>query len=151
MFRGAQQITLDSKGRVMVPARVRSALEKYGQPQLVVTIDLAEACLLAYPMSQWESIEAKLLALPNLDAQTRQFQRLLLGHATEIEIDAQGRILLPTILCEYAKLDKDVIILGQGHKFELWDAAHWQKRREAWIRAGVNSNELTEVLKEISL
>ncbi len=151
MFRGAQQVTLDSKGRVMVPARVRSALEEYGKTTLVATIDVAEACLLVYPLSQWEGIEAKLLALPNLDGQTRQLQRLLLGHASEIEPDAQGRILLPSLLCEYAKLNKDVILLGQGHKFELWDAAHWQKRRQAWIRAGVNGDELTEVLKEISL
>lgn len=151
MFRGAQQVTMDAKGRVMVPARMRQVLAAHTQQPIVVTIDVSEQCLLAYPMNAWESIEQALLALPNLDTTTRQLQRLILGHATEIDLDSQGRILIPSLLVDYAKLTKDVILLGQGNKFEIWDGDHWQKRRQAWLKNGMKNQDLTEVLKGVSL
>lgn len=151
MFRGAQQVTMDAKGRIMLPARLRQILDAFPNQQLVVTIDVAEQSLLAYPIKAWEAIEAALLALPNLDPQTRQIQRLILGHATELIPDAQGRVLIPALLNEYAKLSKNVILLGQGNKFELWDASHWQKRRETWLKSGVKLDDLSDVLKGVSL
>lgn len=151
MFRGAQQVTMDTKGRIMLPARLRQILDAHGNQQLVVTIDVMEQCLLAYPVKAWESIESALLALPNLDPQTRQIQRLILGHATELAPDAQGRILIPGLLNEYAKLSKNVILLGQGNKFELWDAGHWHKRSQDWLKSGVQLDDLSDVLKGVSL
>jgi MraZ protein len=151
MFRGAQQVTMDAKGRVMLPARLRQILDAHSSPDLVITIDVVEQCLLAYPLKAWEKIETALLALPNLDPQTRQIQRLILGHATELSPDPQGRILIPSLLNDYAKLSKNVILLGQGNKFELWDASHWKKRSQDWLKSGVNLHELTDVLKGVSL
>ncbi len=146
MFRGAQQVTMDAKGRIMLPARLRQLLDAFSTQDLVLTIDVAEQCLLA-----WESIEAALLDLPNLDPQTRAIQRLILGHATELVPDATGRILIPGLLNDYAKLSKNVILLGQGTKFEIWDAAHWHKRSNEWIKDGIKLETLTDKLKGVSL
>lgn len=151
MFRGAQQVTKDAKGRIMLPARLRQILDAQAKPDLVITIDMTEPCLLAYPLKAWEQIEAALLELPNLDPQTRAIQRLMLGHATELVPDAQGRILIPSLLTDYAKLSKDVILLGQGHKFELWDAALWRKRSHDWLKTGVVLDNLSDKLKGVSL
>lgn len=151
MFRGAQQVTMDAKGRVMLPARLRQLLDAHATQDLVLTIDMVEQCLLAYPMKSWEKIESSLLALPNLDPQTRAIQRLILGNATELSPDAQGRILIPALLNDYAKLSKNVILLGQGNKFELWDENHWQKRSQEWLKSGVKLEHLTDVLKGVSL
>jgi MraZ protein len=148
MFRGAQCITMDAKGRIMLPARLR---QLFDTPDLVVTIDIVEQCLLAYPLKAWEKIESALLDLPNLDPQTRQIQRLILGHATELVPDATGRILIPALLNDYAKLSKNVILLGQGNKFEIWDASHWQKRSQDWIKSGINLEHLTDKLKGVTL
>lgn len=151
MFRGAQQVTMDAKGRIMLPARLRQLLDASGAQDLVVTIDVTEQCLLAYPINAWEKIESALLDLPNLDSQTRQIQRLILGHATELVPDAQGRVLIPALLNDYAKLSKNVILLGQGNKFELWDSAHWQKRSQDWLKSGINLENLTDKLRGVSL
>lgn len=152
MFRGAQELTLDAKGRMMVPARVRALFQASASPDpLVLTIDITDPCLLVYPLADWEPIERQLLSLPTLDTQARRIQRLLLGHACEVALDAQGRILIPRSLTEYAGLSKDVVWVGLGHKFELWDAALWQKHRQTWIAAGVDENNISDELKGISL
>jgi MraZ protein len=151
MFRGAQQVTMDAKGRIMLPARLRQLLDAFSTQDLVLTIDVAETCLLAYPLKAWENIEAALLDLPNLDPQTRAIQRLILGHATELVPDATGRVLIPGLLNDYAKLSKNVILLGQGNKFEIWDAAHWHKRSQEWIKDGIRLETLTDKLKGVSL
>lgn len=152
MFRGAQELTLDAKGRMMVPARVRALFQASSSPDpMVLTIDITDPCILAYPLQAWEPIEQKLLSLPTLDAQARRIQRLLLGHACEVNLDAQGRILIPDTLCEFAGLKKSVVWVGLGHKFELWDAAQWHKHRDAWIKDGVDEKHLSDELKGISL
>jgi MraZ protein len=142
---------MDAKGRIMLPARLRQLLDVFNTQDLVITIDIAEQCLLAYPIKAWEKIESALLDLPNLDPQTRHIQRLILGHATETVPDTTGRILIPGLLNDYAKLSKNVILLGQGNKFEIWDASHWQKRSQEWIKSGINLEHLTDTLKGVSL
>src|SRR3989344_9310131 len=102
MFRGLTAIQVDDKGRMAIPARYREVLEEEARGYLVVTIDTEERCLLLYPYAQWELIEEKLEALPSYNHSSRRIQRLLIGHATELEIDRQGRILLPLLLREYA-------------------------------------------------
>lgn len=151
MFRGIHSINLDPKGRLSVPTRYRQRLLDTAQGQLVVTIDTDERCLLLYPLPTWELIEAKIEALPSFNKATRRIQRLLLGHATETELDNSGRLLLPPVLREYAALDKHVILVGQGKKFELWDEQLWQSQRETWLEQQNEQDELPSELGSIAL
>jgi MraZ protein len=132
MFRGANRLTLDAKGRLAVPTRYRARLEERCGNQVVVTVD-RDYCLLVYPLPEWEEIERRIARLPALDRQARRLQRLMLGHATELELDGHGRILLPKELREFASLDRQVMLIGQGNKFELWDEQRWNERRDQWL------------------
>jgi len=123
-FRGISQLVLDAKGRLAIPARHRDALAN-GSSTLVLTADPGQ-CLLLYPQASWEPIQAEVMAMPSFDPRARALQRLLVGHATDVDIDAAGRILVPPPLREYAALDKHVVLVGQGRKFELWDDAAWR-------------------------
>jgi MraZ protein len=153
VFRGISAISLDGKGRMALPARCREQLAQHHQTsEVVVTIDTESPCLLLYPLAEWEKIEEKLQSLPSFNPAARRIQRLLIGHATEVELDSNGRLLLPALLREHAKLDKTVILVGQGKKFELWDEQEWQNRREAWLAEETNSSaELPEELHSIAL
>lgn len=133
MFRGINAINIDVKGRIAVPTRYRDALLAEAGGALVVTIDTEETCLLLYPVKQWQVIEENLQRLPSFNAQARRIQRLLIGHATDIDCDNQGRVLLPQLLREHAKLDKRALLIGQGNKFEIWDETLWQSRRAEWL------------------
>ena len=118
----------------------------------ILTIDTEERCLLLYPVRAWEAIEAQLSSLPGFNKAARRIQRLLIGHATEIELDAQGRILMPPLLREYAGLDKRAVLVGQGKKIELWAESHWQESRSLWLQEELRlDSELPEVMKLLSL
>ncbi|QBR83920.1 division/cell wall cluster transcriptional repressor MraZ [Legionella israelensis] len=152
MFRGINAITIDTKGRLAMPTRYRDALGEGERKSLVITIDTEETCLLLYPASQWQLIEDKLQKLPSFNATARRIQRLLIGHATDVELDANGRVLVPPVLREYAKLEKKVVMIGQGNKFEVWDEQLWQSRREQWLAEEASKEEgLPEELRDISL
>ena len=151
-FRGINAINIDGKGRLAVPTRYRDALGGQEGASLVVTIDTEETCLLLYPIKQWQVIEDSLQRLPSFNAAARRIQRLLIGHATDVELDANGRLLLPPLLRDYAHLDKHVVMIGQGNKFEVWDETLWQSRREQWLEdeaAGVDG--LPDEMKTFSL
>jgi MraZ protein len=130
VFRGVFIVNLDAKGRLAVPAKYRERLQSSCDSQLVVTVD-RDRCLLLYPEPEWEVIEGKLAALPSFDAASRAIQRLYIGNAHEVEMDAQGRILIPPTLRDFASLDKRVAFVGQGAKFELWDEPAWNARTAA--------------------
>jgi MraZ protein len=155
MFRGAATISIDVKGRMAMPVRFRDIFaaetEHQANPQLVVTIDTEEPCLMIYPLAQWNLIQAKLEQLPSFNPAARRIQRLLIGHATDLELDTNGRILLPALLREYAQLDKKAILLGQGKKIELWSESIWSARRETYLQASSSSEELPELLHQLSL
>jgi MraZ protein len=119
--------------------------------QLVVTIDTEESCLLIYPLAEWNLIQQKLEQLPSFNPAARRIQRLLIGHATDLELDANGRILLPSLLREYAQLEKKVILLGQGKKIELWSESLWNARRETYLQVNSDTQELPELLHQLSL
>jgi len=125
MFRGVTSLALDAKGRLAIPSRYRDTLAPTGSGNLVLTADPSR-CLLLYPRAAWEPLERRLMALSSFDAKIRGLQRLLVGHADDVEVDAAGRILVPPPLRRYAGLDKRVVLVGQGRKFELWDEAQWQ-------------------------
>ena len=151
-FRGINAINIDGKGRIAVPTRYRDALLVEDAGALVVTIDTEETCLLLYPVKAWQMIETNLQRLPSFNAQARRIQRLLIGHATDIELDSHGRLLLPSLLRDYAKLDKRAVLIGQGNKFEVWDESLWQIRRDEWL-AEESSGEggLPDEMKTFSL
>jgi MraZ protein len=153
MFRGINAVVLDAKGRVKLPARHRRLLPTDNKvPEIVViTIDTESPCLLLYPMPEWELIEEKLQALPSFNPAARRIQRLLIGHATELELDTNGRILLPPLLRDYAGLQKDIRLVGQGKKIEVWDAHHWDECRERWIVEALKPGDLPDELQTLSL
>lgn len=132
LFRGVNNINLDAKGRLAIPTRYREELMGSCASQLVVTVD-RDKCLLVYPLPEWEEIERKLVRLPSLNKQAKRLQRLLIGHATECEMDGQGRVLLSAPLREFAGLNKKAVLIGQGNKFELWDEEVWSARRDEWL------------------
>lgn len=136
-----------------MPTRYRDRLQLDSKSALVLTIDTEERCLLVYPQSEWELIEAKLATLPSFNQAARRIQRLLMGHATDVEMDNIGRILLPPMLREFAGLEKRAVLVGQGKKFELWDEAHWDKCRGRWLEEESDSDGsiLPEEVKSISL
>jgi MraZ protein len=124
VFRGVSELVLDAKGRLAIPARHRDQLA--GQEgRVIVTADHG-GCLLVYPYTDWQPIEAQLMGLPSFDDKIRALQRLIVGHADEVEIDGAGRILVPPALRRYAGLDRRVVLVGQGRKLELWDEVKWQ-------------------------
>ena len=125
VFRGVSELVLDAKGRVAIPARHRDGLAGGNGGRIVITADHG-GCLLIYPQATWEPIQAELMGLSSFDDRIRSVQRLLVGHADDVELDAAGRILVPPALRRYAGLDKRVVLVGQGQKLELWDEAKWQ-------------------------
>lgn len=148
MFRGINAINIDGKGRVGVPTRYRDELGT----SLVVTIDTEETCLLLYPIQQWQVIEDNLQRLPSFNAAARRIQRLLIGHATDVELDSNGRVLLPTLLRDYAHLNKRVVMIGQGNKFEIWDEELWQSKRGSWLEEeAARIDGLPDEMKTFSL
>jgi MraZ protein len=150
-FRGINNLALDAKGRMAMPSRYRDRLLEGCGGRLVVTVD-RDHCLLVYPLPEWEIIEAKLVELPALNKQARLLQRLLIGHATECEMDGQGRILLPTMLREFGSLTKKIVLIGQGKKFEIWDEDTWNENQEAWIESVQgDEGDLPTSLEELSL
>ena len=148
MFRGATKVTLDAKGRLAIPTRYRERIVARCDGQLVATVD-RDGCLLLYPLPDWEDIERKLVRLPTLDPKARRLQRLMVGYATELELDGHGRILLSRELREFAGLDRAAMLVGQGQKFELWDEETWNGKRDAW-RDEDDGGELPDELKSLS-
>jgi MraZ protein len=127
MFRGVSTVSLDSKGRVVVPARHRDVLMAVATGRVVVTADPSR-CLLLYPLPEWEPIEKKLNGLSDFNPRTRSLKQLLVGYAHDMEMDGAGRILLPPMLRKFAELDKNVVLVGQGSKVELWNEERWEAR-----------------------
>ncbi|HMT91828.1 division/cell wall cluster transcriptional repressor MraZ [uncultured Thiothrix sp.] len=149
MFRGISNISIDTKGRLSMPSKYRDAILTSAAGQIVITVDHADKCLLIYPMDQWLKVEKALMGLPNINRRVRNMQRLILGHAAEIELDVQGRVLLPAPLREYAGLDKRVVLVGQVSKFELWDADQWQQARDVWLRAAREDDDADDLLSQV--
>ncbi|MDF1677550.1 MAG: division/cell wall cluster transcriptional repressor MraZ [Legionellaceae bacterium] len=147
MFRGINAINLDSKGRFAIPSRYREGLGEH----IVVTIDTEATCLLLYPLAEWQVIEDGLQRLPSFNVAARRIQRLLIGHATDITLDGNGRALLPPLLREYATLEKRVVLIGQGNKFEIWDEEAWQMRRAEWLKEESSGEGLPDEMKTFFL
>lgn len=150
MFRGVSPINVDAKGRMAMPAKYRERLNELCEGRLVLTVDF-DKCLMLFPEGEWDQLERKLVRLPSLNPRARRLQRLLLGYATECELDGNGRILLPAVLREYAGLDKRIVLVGQGNKFEIWNEEVWNGNRDEWLAAeAAGEDALPEELESLS-
>ena len=148
MFRGATKITLDAKGRLAVPTRYRERIAARCANQLVTTVD-RDQCLLIYPYPDWEDIERKLERLPSFQKAARRLQRLMIGYATEMELDGHGRVLMPKELREFAGIERKAMLVGQGRKFELWDEQRWYERCDEFRED--DDDELSAELESLSI
>lgn len=151
MFRGINTINLDAKGRMAMPARYREQLMQSCSGHLVVTIDTNHRCLLLYPIAEWEQIERQIESLSSFDPMSQRVKHLLIGHANDLELDSNGRILLPQELRLYAELEKHVCLIGQGKKLEIWDQESWNQQRDHWLGESSTEGELPEKLRTLAL
>ena len=120
MFRGQYKYSVDSKGRVSIPAKLRKHLSPDANDTFVMTQGTA-SCIDVYPLDQWQQFEERLLKLNPFNPEEARFIRLILQHASEDNLDSQSRILIPQNLIEYAKIEKEVLILGALKKIEIWN------------------------------
>lgn len=150
MFRGASTVNLDAKGRMAMPARYRDELMARCAGQLVLTVDVIDRCLCLYPLPEWELIEDRLRSLPSLSEAARRLQRVLIGNAVDIELDGQGRLLVPQRLRQHAGIEKVGMLVGQLNKFQLWDESIWNAQSaddlEAIRLPGAVSDELRDLI-----
>ena len=134
-----------------MPTRYRERIADRSSGQLIATVD-RDYCLLIYPLPDWEEIERKLMRLPSFDRKARRLQRLMVGHATEMELDSNGRVLVSRELREFAHLERRAILIGQGNRFELWDEALWSEKRDAWLaEEDADSSDLSAELETLVL
>lgn len=149
LFRGASSLSLDVKGRLTLPTRHRQDIIDMCNGSMIITVD-PDMCLLLYPREEWLDIEQKIAALPTLNKQSRILQRFLIGHATDVDMDKNGRFLVPPTLRTFAGLDKQIMLIGQGKKFEIWDEARWQQNTQEWMEEIADKNELIGDLESLS-
>ena len=141
MFMGEYNHTLDTKGRLIIPTRFR---ESVGE-DFVVTKGL-DGCLFVYPQSAWEEFEEKLRALPLTRKDARTLVRFFVAGATSVELDKQGRILIPATLREFAGLEKDVVLAGVTNRVEIWSKDRW-----AEVNAVGDMDDIAEQMAELGL
>ena len=151
MFRGINNVNLDAKGRLGLPLRYREQLTENNIEHLVITIDTNHKCLLLYPLREWDRIEREIESLSSFEQMSRRVKHLLIGHATDLDLDTNGRILIPRELRLYADLEKHVSLVGQGKKLEIWDQSAWVAQRELWFSDPVTTQELPDRLKALAL
>lgn len=152
MFRGCSTLSVDNKGRLAIPSRYRERLLATAEGSLVLTLNPLDRSLWLYPLTEWVLIESKLAGLSDFDKQGRRAKQMMRGYATDCQIDGAGRILIPQELREYADIGKLAVFLGQGNKFEVWDALAWNRLREDWLQEiGRDRADTSETLKTLSL
>lgn len=134
-FLGEYEVTLDAKGRFLVPAAFKKQLVPDSANLFVINRGI-EQCLTLYPMQTWEPVYADISKLNDFDPQVREFRRSFLNGATQVELDSAGRLLLPKTLIEYAGLDKDVVLVSAVNKIEIWDSNKYKKLFESFSPEG---------------
>ncbi len=143
MFMGEYQHSLDDKGRLTIPAKFRNGLGD----RFIATKGL-DNCLFLYPLPEWEQIELKLKTLPFTRADARAFMRFFFSGAVDCELDKQGRINLPPTLRDYAKVERDAVVIGVSNRVEVWSAAAWEAYQSS---AEASYEELAEQIQALGL
>ncbi len=152
MFSGNSTLSLDEKGRLAIPSRYRTRLNEMCDGHMIQTISPLDRCVWIYPQTEWEIIDAKLRQLSDFDKQSRRTKQMMLGYAEECRLDSHGRIRVPASLKEYAGLEKQAVILGQGNKFELWDESAWNTQHDEWLKSLAEGvGDPSEPLQQLSL
>ncbi len=148
MFSGVNHLNLDPKNRLAIPARYRDAL-LVDSGQVVISLDSSQ-CLQIYPLQEWEIVRTKIQNLPNsVHPVVKSYQRLVLGHAEQIELDKAGRVLLPATLKQMVGLERELVLVGMGNRFELWDKNKWQAETEKALQA--SAEDLALLLNGLSV
>lgn len=142
MYQGSHAINMDAKGRVAVPAKHRDMLASACGGRIVMTAHTQDKCVLIYPETEWQNILPKIEALPSFNKSALRAQRLLIGYACALELDSNGRVLVPPTLRDYANLEKKLMLVGLGKKFELWS-------EESWLSSVADSDEDEELPAEM--
>ncbi|MEE4246942.1 MAG: division/cell wall cluster transcriptional repressor MraZ [Kangiellaceae bacterium] len=153
MFRGANSINLDAKGRIAVPARYRDRLSDICNGRMVVTknpYELDTPNLLLFPLHNWEDFEDQVRALPSSKKAYRLFKRVTIGAAKEVDMDTNGRLLLPAELRAFAGLSKSLMLVGQGETFQIWDEAQWQAQEDDDLATLSNEEFDSEQLPDLA-
>lgn len=150
MFRGGSTVKLDAKGRLALPTRYRPFIAERYEGQLVLTVH-DDRCLLLYPRPEWEKIEHQLIHTPNNDRRVRDVQRMLMGYASDVEMDGSGRILVAPRLREFAKLDKNIHLVGVGKKFEIWNEEAWEQICQGWMAGRTEQSDQPHPLDTLTL
>lgn len=144
MFRGRFEHTIDTKGRLSIPSRFRETLnERYDSRLVITTLD---GCLIAYPFAEWRVLEERVAGLPEFKKDTRAFLRFFYSSAADCAIDKLGRILIPQTLRDYAKLDKDVMLVGSFKNIEIWSKAAWEQ-----AEAKASQEDIVNTLERLGL
>ncbi len=144
MFRGRYEHTLDTKGRLSIPSKFREVLgERYDSRLVVTTYD---GCLISYPYAEWQRLEERVAELPEFKKDTRAFLRFFYSSAADCAIDKLGRILIPQPLRDYAKLDRDVILVGAFRHLEIWSKAVWES-----AEAAASQEDIVATLERLGL
>jgi MraZ protein len=143
MLLGEYKHNLDTKGRIAIPAKFREKLAGGA----IVTRGL-DNCLFVFANKEWEALAQKLVALPLAQANSRAFVRLMLAGATDVELDSQGRILIPDYLRKYAELSKQAVVAGLYNRVEIWDSGRWERYKQKTESA---SDEIAEQLGELGI
>lgn len=143
MLLGEYKHNLDTKGRMAIPAKFRQNLNAGA----IITRGI-DHCLFVFSMGEWDNLVKKLTSLPLANANSRAFARLMLAGATDVQIDSQGRILVPDYLREYAGLSKEVVVTGLYNRVEIWDASSWNQYK---TKTEMASEEIAEHLGELGI
>ena len=125
MFRGSSFHTIDSKGRIIIPARFRDVIKAQGSNGVMVS--RMDGALVAYPYDEWRKIETRILSLAEKSENMRRFRRVFIGGAFECSCDKQDRILIPQNLRQYAEINKDIVLVGVLDHFEVWSRKSWDR------------------------
>lgn len=147
MFRGRFEISIDGKGRINVPSKLRDHLtDKYDDRLIITNFD---NCLLAYPFVEWNILEEKFLKMSMLKKEHKAFLRFFMSGATECTLDKQGRILIPPVLRDYAALGKDLVVTGMLNKFEIWSKERWEGEFEE--ASNQNFEDMADALSDMGI
>ncbi|MGB5539547.1 MAG: division/cell wall cluster transcriptional repressor MraZ [Gammaproteobacteria bacterium] len=150
MFIGGSTVNLDAKGRLALPTRYRGDLMERCDGQVVMTVH-SDSALMLFPRPDWDDLERKLVRLPNQNRLTRELQLMLFGNAAELEVDKNGRVLIPPHLRKLAGLEKRVMFLGMGNKFEIWNEELWEKKCGDYMTGSGDSADVPDALRELTI
>ena len=152
MFRGANSLNLDTKGRLAIPSRYRDDIQSRCDGHMVVTVNnFKDRCLWLYTMDEWQVVEKKIVDLPSFEPNHQKLKRFLIGYASDVEMDKSGRILLPALLRDFAVMSKEVFLVGQGNKFEIWSEELWNVRRSQWLDEELDLEKMSLEMEQLSL